>query len=414
MKSNTLRYAGITHQAASVMERENFVLDKAERKQLRDSIQERFNVHGVLILSTCNRTEIYFESKTVEASEIRDHIVAFVRGRSRARLTGKAFTLIDNSLETADFLLQVANGLKSAVLGDKQIISQVKEAYQASLDRGDQGSVLERAFQAVFRSHKRISNESLYRSGSTSTAYSALKLVEHFFQRETLKNKKLLVVGAGEIAADVLHYVTKFSFEDVFVANRTEAKASQLAGQFNGQLYPWHFVEENKFAPFDAVITAVSHRRHLVGKGVKDGKKRVFVDLSVPVNINPGVEDTFNTIYNIDDVTGLIDQATRQQQQALKDVRQIIQEELNVFSEWLEKGDARSLLSLYKEKAKQAVLEGLPTRIKSKLPPAQIEHLAEVMANKMIKRPAIALHRIKTGKPGNIQINFIQHPIQNL
>ena len=128
-------------------------------------------------------------------------------------------------------LLHVSNGLRSALIGDKQIITQVKAAYQHSLEQKNQGSLLERAFQAVFRSHKRIAIESLYQRGSTSTAYSSLKMVNEYFGKEEAKDLSILIVGAGEIAEDILKYLPKFHFRDAFLSNRTFEKASRLTSR---------------------------------------------------------------------------------------------------------------------------------------------------------------------------------------
>lgn len=394
MKNHTLRYVGITHETARVAIRERFVLSKIAREQLRDSIMDRFSVRGVLVLSTCNRTEIYFESDRVAPNKIRDHLISFVDNGGTEPSVSSAFILTDDSLESASFLLEVANGLKSAVVGDKQIISQVKEAYHAALRRGDQGSVLERACQAVFRSHKRIANESLYRSGSTSTAYRALKLVQHHYGSETLARKKLLVVGAGEIAKDVLSYTSKFSFGQVFVSNRTELKARQLASQFNAEVCPWPTVAANTLEEFDIIIAAVGNRRHLIKEAVNDSRERIYIDLAIPVNIAPALDSTSCKLYNIDDIAGPIHQVIKQQEKALAEARQIIGEELDVFTQWLERGETRSFLRAYKEKAKQVILDSFPLRMKSNLPAGQLEQLAESLANKMIKRPAVALNRI--------------------
>ena len=206
-----------------------YALDKEQIKELTGKLQDHLSIKALTIIATCNRTEIYFESDSATPNDVCQLFRAYAENLHHTQLPKDNFQLLDDSVDTANHLLHVANGLRSAVIGDKQIINQVKESYLTALTQHNQGSLLERAFQAVFRSNKRIQSESLYKRGSTSTAYSSLKMVENHFGHAELKSSSLLIVGAGEIAEDILKYLPKFHFKRVAISNRTELKAKALA-----------------------------------------------------------------------------------------------------------------------------------------------------------------------------------------
>lgn len=290
MKSQ-LMYVGITHETAPVHEREFYALDHDQKPDLIKYLKKELAIDSIVVLTTCNRTEVYFETKDTPVHEVRDSIIKFVEELHDTSLDRSSFVMLDRSVDVANYLIHVANGLRSALIGDKQIISQIKEAYLEALSKGNQGSLLERAFQAVFRSHRRIQTESLYKQGSTSTAYSSLKMVEQYFGKDALQNKRLLVVGAGEIAQDVLDYVSKFGFKEVFVTNRTMQKAADLAEKHQIATLDWSLITSKSYSDFDIVITAVSNKKHLINELGEAIKKRIFIDLALPSNINPAIRN---------------------------------------------------------------------------------------------------------------------------
>jgi len=244
---NKLMYIGITHETATVSERTNYTLTPNQKQDLIALLKEKLIIKGLTFINTCNRTEIYFESNVTSPYEVREVIIQYLEELHKTVLSRKVFLILDRTIDTVNHLLQVANGLRSAVVGDKQIINQVKESYHETLKNGYQGSLLERAFQAVFRSHKRIATESLYRRGSTSTAYSSLKLIEDYFGKKEMNELKVLIVGAGEIAEDILKYLPKFNFSRTLISNRTAIKADRLSKQYGIQTYDWSHIESGNF-----------------------------------------------------------------------------------------------------------------------------------------------------------------------
>ncbi|MEM6362626.1 MAG: glutamyl-tRNA reductase [Bacteroidota bacterium] len=389
---NKLMYVGITHEMAPVAERAYFALSLEQKEDLIRKLKGVLSIRSLIVLTTCNRTEIYFESDKATPDEVRDVLLSFVKNLHDVELDKTYFHLIDHSVSTINHLLQVANGLRSAVVGDKQIITQIKEAYQQALQKQNQGSLLERAFQAVFRSHKRVYAESLYKQGSTSTAYSSLKMAEEFFGKQELKNQAVLVVGAGQISEDVLRYLPKFQFGSVFISNRTSEKAENLAKKYKVNVYSWEHVENGDFTDFDVVITAVSNRKHLVDQVEETSKKRLWIDLAMPSNVNAKVENRSNKVYNIDEVTRHINSVSDAQLKAIPTVEAILKEELLRFTDWLEKDNIRTFLRAYKHQVRQHLLEAASRKQIGAQDTDDTENFIEILANKLVRECAKILN----------------------
>ena len=392
-----LRYVGITHEHAAATDREAFVLSDSAREALTQQLELDLGIGAALVVSTCNRTEIYFESEWVSASTVRDYLVNYVEATHQSY---QLFVCIDDTAKTAALLVQVTNGLKSSVVGDKQIMAQVKEAFRMALQLGRQGSLLERAIQVAFRSHKRISNETSFRNGSTSTAYRALKIIAQALGGE-LGNRKLLIVGAGEIARDVLEYLPKFGFGQVWMANRTLATAEALATAHGMHVYDWQRVIAQDFSDFDAIITAVSHQKHLIRH--LSGPQRVLVDLAIPLNIHPELGD-YHHLTNVDEVSQQIATRRVQQAEALPQVQNIIAEEMTIFHDWLGQAETREFLKNYKAQTHRAIQEAIPAELRDQMDAQQWQLLTKSIANRLTKTPAVALQQA----PNNQQLPTLQ------
>lgn len=332
-----LMYMGITHEIAHVSERSYCALNAHQKEELKRRAKTELPISGMLILITCNRTEIYFESSSPMPYLVREILIRYIQEIHQIKLKRSSFVLFDNTSDTVKHLLYVASGLKSAIIGDRQIITQLRNAYREAMANKQLGTLLERAFQSVFRSHKKIIKESLLQNGSTSAAYLSLKIIRDCFQKQYVKNKNVLLIGAGDMTRDVLKYIKKFELVNVYISNRTEEKASQLANEFKIKTYDWQRVIKNDIESFDAVVSAVSHQKHLIHRIKTYDKKRIWIDLAVPCNIDKSIANRFNIIYDIDDIGKRINDANKLQSRAIPTVKSIIREELNTYLSWLNK-----------------------------------------------------------------------------
>ncbi|MGB5236518.1 MAG: glutamyl-tRNA reductase [Flavobacteriaceae bacterium] len=346
---NSLRYISISHKSAALKARECYHFSDAEQKAWVEKIRLNFeDVQGLLILVTCNRTEIYFESKNTTARQILHFIINGTMANSQDRSTSY-FSTSDETLESVKHILEVSSGLASSVLGDSEIIHQIKMAYHQSCQDQLQGSLLERCMQSVFKCHKRISNETRFRDGTTSVAYKALKLIASTFNTVERKSLKILFIGAGDIVKQLLNYNNKFEFNSVYVANRTAQKAEDLTQKFGGYTYDWDRVLANDFKDFNVIVTAVSNRPNLVNNLAKGTGKSLILDLAVPGNTDKQLADEPHIIhYDLDSIAKALKENHDNRMKSIDQVEKIIKVELQEYVFWLKKAPARKFLSDYK------------------------------------------------------------------
>lgn len=385
---SNLRFVSISHRSAPVVCRERFYVADSDKQELTNLLFEHYpDLISILLLVTCNRTEIYFESKQTTAKQVLEVFLQYKLGESKAE-EQRLFTSGEKTEGTVKHLLRVASGLESAVLGDAEILHQVKKAYHFSLERGYQGSLLERAVQTVFRSHKRVSNETAFRDGTTSTAYKALKLVNDVY-RTRAQEKKILVVGAGDIVQQLLRYNSKFGYKNLWITNRTKAKSIQLAQQHEVHHFPWNGLEENQLQEFDVVISAVSNRSCLISKGLDRVRKLLLIDLAVPGNIDPKLEEQPNVVYSdLDNITSQLEENRTSRVEATEKVQQIIREEWEGFIKWHRQQPFREVLA----KRKQQTLNLLGEHPDyNTLCSEELTKLADQVIRKLLKDPG-AIH----------------------
>ena len=218
----TLKFISISHQTANMATRQAFHLTDADLPKLLEYFKSECQLQGAIILATCNRTEVYFETMTTTTDDLLLAFLNFIKVDASFKTY---FEKGETTDVTVNHLLEVAGGLRSMVIGDAQIINQIKRAYQISAQHQLQGKRLERAMQTMFKMHKRIQNETNFRTGTASLSYVGLRLCKQEFGK-SIKEKSLLIVGAGEISRDVAKYAHKFNFKQIAIVNRTKSTIS--------------------------------------------------------------------------------------------------------------------------------------------------------------------------------------------
>jgi glutamyl-tRNA reductase len=386
-RDSHFKFISISHQNAPLGRRERFYIADPEKGAVADALCKAFpRITSLLLLVTCNRTEVYFEADGTPAAGVRDFLLEQRLGQVRPEDRAD-FTLSDQTGETIRHLLRVSAGLESSVLGDAEIIHQVKKAYHFSLERNLQGSVLERCLQTVFRFHKRVSNETAFRDGTTSTAYKALKLIGDTFGAEAA-DKKILFVGAGDIVGQLFKYNTKFGYRNLWITNRTQARAERLAQAHRAAAWPWERLLENDLAGFDVVISAVSNASALIHKGIPRDRKVLLVDLAVPGNIAPALGKAPNVLLaDLDHIASHIQQNKEARLAATQKVERIIAQEWEAFMEWHAKQPYRDLLAGRKQEV-VSLLSEIAQQEGAGLREEELDELANRMVRKLLKNPA--------------------------
>ncbi len=315
------------------------------------------DISGLLLLVTCNRTEIYFESEVIYANTLLDFIID-LKTKQNNPVAKKLFDAGNSTEDTVRHLLKVTSGLASSVLGDAEIVHQIKKSYQFSIEHKLQGSLLERAMQTVFKSHKRISNETHFRDGTTSVAYKSLKVLSNTFDKASLKTKKILFIGAGDIVKQLFKYNSKFKFNNIYVSNRTEEKARILSKLHNIKVFPWDKVQRNEFKGFDVIITAASNCPQLIKKVPDINNETLLIDLAIPCNIDKSFVTKDNIVfYDLDSISVDLEETKEQRIAAIGKVKFILAEELSTYIKWLQEAPLRAFFAEYKIMVNQKVVE---------------------------------------------------------
>ena len=220
------RVISISHKNSPVQVRELMALDNDSNKQLLDKIELFSSIKEAVVLSTCNRTEIYYVSERDE-KQLLIRLIGLIKGKNLTHYQSH-FIAINNSENATRHLFRVAAGLESQLVGDLQIQTQIKLAYQLSVEKNFSGPLIHRLLHCVFFTNKRIAKETAFKVGSGSISYTASELVKKLTRHIT--NPKVLIIGLGSIGRDTTRHLLKNHNLHIHISNRTKAKSIEFAG----------------------------------------------------------------------------------------------------------------------------------------------------------------------------------------
>lgn len=325
---------GVNHWEATIEVRERFSLSKAQKKKLINGAK-REGIDSLLVISTCNRTEIVAQSATPQ------ELIRLLITYSHASLDEFHNYGFEKTGEQAiNHLFGVAVGLDSQVLGDVQIIKQVKESYEYACAMDAVSGDLHRLLQHVFRAHKRSRNETSLGEGAATTAYAAVKFAIKTF--DSLKDKNILLVGTGKIGKVTCRNLVNMGAQKLTLINRTRDRAEFVADKYDLQVASMADMPQ-KVAEADLVIVATGANQPVITlddmkPSLLNMKFKVMVDLSVPRNIAPEIgELEFVDLANMDFLTDVTDEAYRRREENVPLVKKIIEDERTDYSNWLSK-----------------------------------------------------------------------------
>lgn len=284
---------GINHKLARLKLRE--LLAKACER--RFSVANYFQLEGsFLLLSTCNRTEIYFSSDNL--SQTHTYILTILRAEVGEDFDQKLYSFF--GLDCFSHLCRVVAGLDSAILGETEIQGQVKIAYETTRNRTPLSSALHFLFQKAFRVGKLIRAEMNFCRGMPELEHAILHIVEHYFHNS--KNAKFLFIGASNTNRRVIHLLANKGFQDLNLCNRTQTRADAVAQETGIRCVPWKNLHD--WALYDAVILSTKSPHTLIhSRELHCYDPKLIIDLSVPRNADPLLAKYPVTLLNIDDVT---------------------------------------------------------------------------------------------------------------
>ncbi len=348
MKKQAIGILGLNHNTAPVEIREKLYINEEFlpallRKICRQGITES------VIISTCNRTEIYFSGRNREEAlrKIR-HILSETFATPDEWFTDYMYSF--SGEEAFRHLFLVASGLDSMVIGEPEILGQVKDAYRLAASANSTGFFLNKTFHKTFSVAKRIRTETRVGYNPLSISSMAVELAKKIFG--SLARKKILVVGAGEVCETALRYFQKEGLSDIYITNRTYQKARELAGEIIGEARAFQELPE-LLTVVDMVLTSTGSEQPIFGLDLIQGimKKRknrpiFFIDIAVPRDVDPSVNDMGNIyLYDIDDLKELSQKHLADRVKESEKAQTIIDEEVVKFSDWLKRIDVNPLIS---------------------------------------------------------------------
>ena len=346
---------GLDHRQASVGIRERFALDEPEIGCFVSQLRAREPFREVVVLSTCNRTEIYFSSPkpcgTRDLGALRRSLCAFKAVRDEAAELWYAL----RERQAVRHLFRVASGLESLVIGENQVLGQVKAAYRISAEGGHTGKVLNRLFHKAFEVGKAVRSETALNQGAVSVAAAAVELAGRVFSR--LAEHPVLLVGAGETAELALQSLTQQGSGHLHVVNRTLARAAALAGRYGAEGFDFGRLDE-QLEHCDVVILSTASRTPLLGREAlgrvmqRRGNRGLFlIDLSVPRDVEPSARQLENLfVYDLDDLRQVVEHNTDRRKAEIGTAERIIEGHVQEFFDWLSTLDLTPTIARLRER----------------------------------------------------------------
>jgi len=403
---------GMNHRTAPVELRECLARDPQNVPRALVALQENAAIREGLFLSTCNRVEVLC---TTDASEkAHEGVVSILRGLGGVpdgEILEGLYVLEDTAC--VQHVFQVASSLDSMIVGEPQILGQLKEAYVQATQRRMSGVILNRLMHRAFHVAKRVRTETGISDAAVSISYAAVELAKKIFHE--LTGRKVLLIGAGEMAELAARHLLGNGVSDLSVANRTFGRAVEVAEEFRGK--PVSFDEiGSELLDADIVIASTASPEYVITYEQVKGclrKRRnrplFFIDIAVPRDVEPRVNELGNVyVYDIDDLKGVIEINRAQREQEAVKAQRIVQEEVLRFERWLKTlGVVPTIVSL-KEKV-DAIRRAEIRRSLTSLGPLTeeqervIEVLTVSIAEKIIHDPIVTLKR-KADRPSRDQV----------
>ncbi len=390
---------GLNHKTAPVDIRERITFGPDIIAGALRSLLEQPGVGEVVILSTCNRTEIYCGLVGTEQEEISQWLSDF---HGLELETISPYLYRHQGKEAIQHLLQVACGLDSMVLGEPQILGQVKAAYQTANSAKATGKLLGRLFQHTFSVAKQVRTDTAIGCSPVSVAFAAVSLARQIFS--DLSRQTAMLIGAGETIELAARHLHQHGIGRIIVANRTLERAHSLANQFDG--YAISLTEiSTHLSEADIIISSTASPLPILGKGAVESalqKRRhqpVFmVDIAVPRDIEAEVGNLNDVyLYTVDDLDEVIQENMRSRQEAAQQAIEIIEQHTEEFMGWLRSLDAVSIIQDYRGQAetiRDQVLERSLRHLKNgKDPEEALRYLAHTLTNKILHTPSTQIRQ---------------------
>ena len=331
---------GISHKTSPLEIREKFAVSQNEIVPFSEMLQKETGISDIVVLSTCNRTEIYFSQNKYDF-----HLAAKLVYKTLKQFKGiqekywHTFYSYSKS-DAVRHLFEVASGIDSMIIGEDQIIGQIKDAYVFCTEEALTDAILMRLFQKSFEASKRVRSETEIKMGTASVSSAAVQKCTTLFS--TLSDKRVLLIGAGETGSLVLQNLHKSGAYRIAITNRTQKKAGKLAEKHGCTPLPFEQMPPHLYL-YDIVIVATGSKVPLVTLDMakeavekREARKQVFIDISVPRNVETDIEKLDNLeLYTIDDLDKIVNSTMQKRKKCVDSANLIINKMVADFDEWV-------------------------------------------------------------------------------
>jgi glutamyl-tRNA reductase len=396
---------GLNHKTAPIEIRERFAVVCVDTSGPLERLARLRALKEIFYISTCNRMEVLFTTSTLDQGiGAVVGLLAEIYGQTSAVLKPYLYTHIDH--EAVNHLFRVVCSLDSMVVGEPQILGQVKDAYRQATEAKTSGVILNRLLHKSFSVAKKVRTETRIGSSAVSISYAAVELAKKIFQ--DLRGKVTLLIGAGEMAELAAEHLLSNGVDRIVIANRTLERAMQLARTFHGTTVPWEDLTE-ELRRVDIIISSTGSPELIMSAEQVKQRMRArrnrplfFVDIAVPRDIDPEVNRIDNVyLYNIDDLQGIVEINRAERLKEAARAEHIISAEALRFDAWLRTLEIVPTIVSLREKAEQIrkaevrkTLNHLNSLSDSEI--EAIQFLTQSVINKLLHDPILFLKRVST------------------
>lgn len=409
---------GLNHNTAPIEIREKLVFAPERLGYSLQSLKNLSIIEEAAILSTCNRTEIYCDI----ASQQTDELIAWLAAHHELNEDGiRSYLYSHTEHESIKHMSRVACGLDSLVLGEPQILGQMKTAYQHASDAGTLGKYLGRLFQHTFQVAKKVRTDTAIGSSPVSVAFAGVKLAQQIFG--DLKDQTALLIGAGETIELSAQHLKDQGIGRLIVANRTLEKAHAIASQGNGYAIEIKDIPQH-LAKADIIISSTASQLPILGKGsvetaiLKRKHKPMFmIDLAVPHDIEKEVGNLSDVyLYCVDDLKNIVDDGLQSRLEAAEQAEDIIDVQVSHFQTWIRAQGASKTIEQLRQQANQTreeLLQKALTALNNGQSAEQLlTRLANDLTNKILHAPSSSLKQ--AASEGNNELLSAAQQLFNL
>jgi glutamyl-tRNA reductase len=386
---------GLNHRTTPVELREKFAFSEEDAGRFLSGLADDPHVAESMLLSTCNRTELYCRFALNGASD-EDHAEAMRRFILKGRedsLSPSCFYSF-SGVEAVRHLFRVAAGLDSMILGESQVLGQVKDSYRLAGRYGTNGFLINKTLHTAFRVGGRARSETEIATGAVSFSMAAVELSQKIFQ--DLAKKRALVVGAGEMAALTAEHFTSKRIGKLVFTNRTMEKAAAMAEKFNGETADWNALK-SALASSDIVITSTRAPGYIITADMvraamhaRRNQPIFLIDIAVPRNIDPAAGKIYNVFaHNIDDLKQIIDRNLSRRRAEVPKVEKIIEDEIQDLVKWYRSLSVTPTIKSLVRRAEEIRAAQIEKNIKNFTPEQRevLEAMTKSLVSKLIHIP---------------------------